>query len=831
MRISIIGFVLLVAVGADIGGLPESVGADNSVPDGAIARLGTPVRSDHHQAVAIAFSPDDTIVACAGLRTQVSRDVRAHYPIEVFHTDTMRRVVVFEGATRPIVALQIAADKKRLVSLDEVGTVQLWDTISGERLWTASRMDPVEVVFAADKKHIFAAARFGQVWILDRDSGDVIQEHNLATPEPQQPGLMGPPGGFGGGGQGEKRTVRMEFSQEDGTMTVIEEGKPPVKLDLRAMVRKKSFWRRIRFLPDGKTMSWLNDERSVEIRDVVTNEVVTDPKPGTGVAVRRLFSEQDKELSVEGLLWPAANLQSFRVRIVDVVSFMDLKSAVVQKTLFSWPPPASWLEGDYSLSPDIPEKQPRGQGKATMAWFADSLAVSPDGTRVALMGRRIANRSEARVLDLERETTLRTFALESRYRERELYGGRIHATPQIRSFKPVTGTFSHDGKRLAVEMMGEIRLLDVDTGREVIGENRVAEGDEPILQEHEDKIAAIVFSPDGKLVATASYDSTVRLWNASTGKELLRREHEWLSASQYAIAFSPDSTLLAADLGNKVEILRCSDGETVCRLEGKAVTSVAAEATAVGFSPDGTRLATWRDSGRLLTWWELPSGRQIKAIRMELLPEDKPTEGPTHTDDGALQSFAFSPDMRRLAITAYLDRVLIQFDTWTGERLHQITSRGRLAAPCFSADMKRFVVGGDGEPFRVFATESGKQVDRIVPGGRRSDELMGDWMNPHYDQRIGIGAGSGAERPQLFLDQGQILTTVDLTMSRFYNVESGRLIGELPDYEVRAVSADGQRVATVTDRNWTSPHGDLWPMASTVLIWNTEELPVQLRPR
>jgi WD40 repeat protein len=564
--------------------------ADSQLPDGVVARLGSPVRSNHHQAVAIAFSRDDELLACAGMRTQSYRALGARFPIEVYDTERMNRLVVLEGNEAPVEALQISRSKDWVASLGG-GIVHLWSLPSGEQRWSVRHLNVQQAAFSADGKHLFVADRSEQVWVLDLESGEVVREHSLAKAEqPVNPWAVPAPGVAAPGGN---RKVQIAFSEKDGTMIIKEEGKEPVKLDLRAMGRKLNYWRRIRFLPDGKNLVWLTDEGAFEVRDVMTGETVRGGPIDVGIMIRKKFNGDDEEPSPVGLLWPSSNSQSVQVRVSDTVSQMSFDGKTVRKTLFSWPPPASWLEGEYSLSPDVEPDAPRGEGEGKMAWFADSLAISPDGKRAALMGRRDANRSEVRVLDLERETTLRTFALESRYRERRLYGGRIHATPQIRSLKPVTGSFSHDGKRLAVEMMGEIRLLELATGEEVLGENRVAVGEGPILQEHEDKIAAIVFSPDGKLVATASYDSTIRLWNARTGEELLRREHEWLSAPQYAVAFSPDSTQLAADLRNKVEVLRCSDGETICMLEGKAVSRVTAEATG------GRLLARWWPFGDL----------------------------------------------------------------------------------------------------------------------------------------------------------------------------------------------------------------------------------------
>ena len=53
-----------------------------------------------------------------------------------------------------------------------------------------------------------------------------------------------------------------------------------------------------------------------------------------------------------------------------------------------------------------------------------------------------------------------------------------------------------------------------------------------------DAVRTAVFSADGALVLTASYDKTARLWDAGTGAELRRFEHA--SGYVYSAAFSPD---------------------------------------------------------------------------------------------------------------------------------------------------------------------------------------------------------------------------------------------------------------------------------------------------
>jgi WD40 repeat protein len=64
------------------------------------------------------------------------------------------------------------------------------------------------------------------------------------------------------------------------------------------------------------------------------------------------------------------------------------------------------------------------------------------------------------------------------------------------------------------------------------------------LEGHSDSVSAVTFSPDSKLVASASNDHTVRLWDPVTGASLQTLDGH--SDSVRAIAFSPDGKLVAS---------------------------------------------------------------------------------------------------------------------------------------------------------------------------------------------------------------------------------------------------------------------------------------------
>jgi WD40 repeat protein/energy-coupling factor transporter ATP-binding protein EcfA2 len=279
------------------------------------------------------------------------------------------------------------------------------------------------------------------------------------------------------------------------------------------------------------------------------------------------------------------------------------------------------------------------------------------------------------------------------------------------------------------------------------------------LAGHDGPLTAVAFSPDGSRLATASNDTSVRIWDAATGQSLFTlQDHD---RPVTAVAFNHDGTRVVS--GGEDGRIVVWNGETGARLTSRTGDNGAVHALA--FSPDGAQLAVANADATLRVW--------------ETAGWTSPYLSFGHAD--ALTDVVFTSDGQRIA-TAGRDGRIILWNALTGASLNSIEPATFQDAPLA---INAIALSPDD---RLLATADNNGGVRILDAatGVRQDTFIGH-ASPVNDV---------AYNPN-----GQTLTTAGADgTAKVWRIDSGQAIDSLPvnagGLQTLVYSPDGTRLAT-----------------------------------
>ncbi|MFN0069498.1 MAG: protein kinase domain-containing protein, partial [Limisphaerales bacterium] len=355
--------------------------------------------------------------------------------------------------------------------------------------------------------------------------------------------------------------------------------------------------------------------------------------------------------------------------------------------------------------------------------------------------------------------------------------------------------WSPDGRTLATGGRDQIvRLWDWESRRE-----------RSVLRGHAGRITGLAFSADSRRLFSASQDKTIRIWDA-TGPDRTDSQLPGGAELGLNVAFSPDGRWLARPApSTRVELVELATRQTGGLVEGRWPA----------FSPDGRRMATIVSSNQAVLW-SLDTREPLRS-----LTSVEPLQGPP----------VFSPDGTRLAAPAATGQIMLwRVDTGAAEAT-LATRAGLVAGLWFSADGNDLTVVPQstgaiesfdlrsGLPRQSLATGDGVVLcaARAKDGGAFALGETGPgvrvWRRETGDTRL-LNANAGSMVSVAWSPDGQTLAGGTFEgLVKLWNRRTLREVGTLRAHGSMVIalgfSPDGRHLVSAgldgTTRIWTAP--------------------------
>ena len=223
----------------------------------------------------------------------------------------------------------------------------------------------------------------------------------------------------------------------------------------------------------------------------------------------------------------------------------------------------------------------------------------------------------------------------------------------------------------------------------------------PVFSGHADALYSAELSPDGGILATASYDRELITWNVATGQQINR----FLGHNDaiYSSGFSPDGKLIATASGDRtVKLWNVASGR---RLD--TLSQPAKDQTTVSFSPDGRHVAAGGVDARIRIWQISENG-------------DEGTNPILYTrfaHEGPILKIVYSPDGKLLASSSEDLRIKL----WETKTYTQVAVLDRqsdwVSGLSFSPDNRHLLVGRMNGEHQIYAVDPAWTTPTSKPQG------------------------------------------------------------------------------------------------------------------
>ena len=319
-----------------------------------------------------------------------------------------------------------------------------------------------------------------------------------------------------------------------------------------------------------------------------------------------------------------------------------------------------------------------------------------------------------------------------------------------------------------------------------------AEIESKILRGHTRAVQSVSWSPDGQMLASGSYDETVRVWDVNSGKALkaLNGHTNWVNS----VSFSLDGQLASGSNDNTIRVWDVNSGKALKILKGHTSWVQSVSWSRKGLLASGSNDETVRV-------WDVSSGRTLKTLKGHTWYVDSVSFSPdgqllaSGDDDGTASVWDVNSGK---ALKIHLVRAPVSDMSWSPDG-QLIAIGGGLNIPVWDVSNSRSLKILRGASGFIFVHSVSWSRDGRLASGRR-DGTVSVWdVNSGKELKV-LKGHTGAVQSVSFSPDGQLLASgSDDKTVRVWDVTGIVPPGKSPDPPTNPADADGDDGGTPGD--------------------------------